>query len=113
MEINWDKLPIIKITQKDKDMSKIVLSGIPNGTNKSLKGFLYYDIFEGEFVYSDKYNRFLNVVRAHLYSHWPNIKNWDHTVKELDEEDFEWMPHMKTYRNLILADKRLKKVNSV
>ena len=109
-EFEWSKLPIIKVTSKDKELARMILSGTPsNEEYKFTRGFLFYNVVESDYIESDKYEKFLQLLKAYLFSNW-NISDWDEAIKDKTVEELEWEPHLDAYRLLKLGYKRLKKI---
>lgn len=110
-ELEWKNLPVVKITERDKSLARMILSGTPQGdANKATRGFLFYQIVEGEQIIAKDYERFIKLGRAYLMSTWPSIKDWDKAIEGMTKEQLEWEPHLEAYSLFIKAEKRLPKV---
>ncbi|MNB84515.1 hypothetical protein D3C81_1230230 [compost metagenome] len=111
-EHEWSQLPIIKITPQDRELARMILSGTPAGDDhKMTRGFLFYNIIEGEFVIAKQYDDFMKLLKAYLYSSWPAIKNWDELVDGKSINDLEWDPHLQAYKFHTMGLKRLEKIS--
>jgi hypothetical protein len=107
-EYEWENLPLIKITNKDKELARMILSGI-NKEEKSTRGFLFYNVIEEDFIMKDNYVKFLELLDRYLKDHW-NISNWDEEVKSLTKEDLEWYPHLSAYKYMSQRKSKIEKI---
>lgn len=109
-EMDWKDLPLVKITDRDRSLARMILSGTPQDeSTKMTRGFLYYQIIEGEFVHSKDYEKFIKLGTAYLRKTWPSIKDWDEAVKGMTKEMLEWEPHLEAYVLFTKAQKRIPK----
>lgn len=109
-EYEWSKLPIVKITSKDRELARMILSGTPNGDeHKFTRGFLFYNVIESDYIEKNKYENFLKLLQAYLFANW-NISNWDEAIEGKTAEELEWEPHLDAYRLMKIGYKRLEKI---
>lgn len=109
-ELEWSQVPLLKVTDKDRELARMVLSGTPKGDEyKMTRGFLFYNVIEGDFIDKDHYEKFLTLLKAYLFSTW-TIPNWDEAVEGKTIEELEWDPHLEAYQLMKLGHKRIEKI---
>ncbi|MNV54367.1 hypothetical protein D3C71_1465580 [compost metagenome] len=110
-EMEWSKLPLIKVTDKDRELARMILSGTPyDEAHKMTRGFLFHNVIEGEFIMASQYDNFMNLLKAYLFMTWPNVTDWDNQIEGKTITDLEWDPHLQAYKLHTLGLKRLEKV---
>lgn len=108
-ELTWDKLGIVKVTNRDRSLARMILSGlVKEESNKLTRGFLYYQVVEGDYLDNEEYERFIELGKNYLYTNWPNV-DWDKSIEGKNLDDLSWDPHLEAYKLFKMAKKRIVK----
>lgn len=112
-ELEWSKLPIVKLTEKDREVAKLILSGLGWGEeHKNTRGFLYHNIANNseDYILASAMEQFADLAKAYLASNWPNVSNWDAAIAGMTQDELDWEPHLDAYSTIVQAQQRINQV---
>jgi len=110
-ELEWAKVPLIMVSDIDRALARMILSGTPyNDEHKLTRGFLFYNIVEGDFVHVKHYDQFMKLLNVYITATWPNINDWDKQIEGKTISDLEWDPHLQAYKLLLMGNKIVQKI---